>query len=100
MRNCVGSYGPKVRQGEVYIYHLDLPGEACTLSLGRGKGARPAWGLRELKAFANRQPSSRAQKAVIQWLKSNQIEAAVEPQQDLWDNPGFEQLMAHLGVGP
>ena len=99
MRNCVGSYSLLVRQGEAYLYHLDLPGEACTLSLSPGPGDDKVWHLRELKAFANQRPSPLAKKTVLKWLQNHRQNVEADPQLDIWEDHEVEWEMNMLGLG-
>lgn len=64
-RNCVGSYGRKVRSGGIYIYRVLSP-ERATLAIVLGPDG--CWRRAEIRCAGNR-PASRATRAALdQWL--------------------------------
>jgi len=76
MHNCVGSYGPVVTSGEVFIYRTITP-ERCTLSVALGDDMR--FRVRELKLHGNELPKSpRTLRSVEQWLRDKHDATAVE----------------------
>jgi hypothetical protein len=65
-RNCVGAYGPRVRQGGLYIYRVTAP-ERATLSIVRVHMGK--WRISELKAAENRPVSDVTADAIHNWLR-------------------------------
>lgn len=65
-RNCVGSYGSRVKKGGVYVYRLLWP-ERATLSVELSESGK--WGLLEIKSFANEPVSVKTVSAVLDWIK-------------------------------
>ncbi len=63
--NCVGTYGPLVKGGSLYIYRVIAP-ERATLAIRRT--ADGCWRRSELKARANRRVRPATARAVDAWL--------------------------------
>lgn len=72
LRNCVGSYGPRVLRGGIYLYSVHVP-QRATLSLVRCDGR---WVIEQLRVHANRAPRGETTRAVIDWLWQARYAAA------------------------
>ena len=64
-RNCVGSYGRKVREGSVYIYKVLRP-ERATLAITPGPDG--FWRRSEIERSGNRSVAPSTKAAVDRWL--------------------------------
>jgi hypothetical protein len=66
MHHCIASYARSIGQGQMFAYHLELNGEACSLMVEQTKGR---WALREISGLQNAPASREAQAAVRSWLE-------------------------------
>ncbi len=68
MHHCVFGYGPMIRTGNVYIYHVETSAESATLELQRGTDGR--WKLAQLSGTCNRPCRDNVWRVVWEWLRS------------------------------
>lgn len=70
-RNCVGSYGPRIRAREIDVYAVEVDGEHATLAIALkdrfGEPIQPR--VEELKGACNQKASRRLEMTVRRWLR-------------------------------
>lgn len=64
MRHCVGSYGPQIARGKVFIYRMTQP-QRLTIAI---QPAGNRWRIEQVKGFYNQPPTKDALNVIYDWL--------------------------------
>ena len=63
--NCVGDYGPRIRNGKMYLYRLLKP-ERATVAVSMGDSGK--WQLHEIQSYQNSEVLPGTLSAVLEWI--------------------------------